>query len=121
MFLRYQAQTERHYRRAVEEFERLKRLRPELPNEPIFEDQPEENEPVSPSETNPSSPPDPDSAPAPAPPPELPPAPAVAEAGIHIPEKVGRGEGSAVQRDLALHHGKRTKRPTTAERPVPRR
>ena len=46
MFLRYQAQAERNYRRAVEEFERLKALRPdlppelpneELPNEPIFD------------------------------------------------------------------------------------
>lgn len=32
LFLRYQAQTERHYRRAVEEFNRLKKLRHELPN-----------------------------------------------------------------------------------------
>ena len=35
LFLRYQAQAERHYRRAVEEFDRLKSLRAELPNEPI--------------------------------------------------------------------------------------
>ena len=35
LFLRYQAQTERNYRRAVEDFDRLKALRPELPNEPI--------------------------------------------------------------------------------------
>jgi hypothetical protein len=35
LFLRYQSQTERLFRRAVEEFERLKALRPELPNEPI--------------------------------------------------------------------------------------
>ena len=32
LFLRYQAQTERLYRRAVEEFERVRKLRPELPN-----------------------------------------------------------------------------------------
>jgi hypothetical protein len=44
LFLRYQAQAERHYRRAVEEFERLKALRTELPNEPIFAAQPKENE-----------------------------------------------------------------------------
>jgi hypothetical protein len=47
LFLRYQAQAERHYRRAVEEFERLKSLRgklpEELPNEPISPAQPEEN------------------------------------------------------------------------------
>ena len=46
LFLRYQAQAERHYRRAVEEFDRLKALRAELPNEPIWEAQPEENEPA---------------------------------------------------------------------------
>jgi hypothetical protein len=34
LFLRYQAQTERLYRRAIEEFERLKALREEIPNEP---------------------------------------------------------------------------------------
>ena len=35
LFLRYQAQSERHYRRAVEEFERLHRLRSKPSNEPI--------------------------------------------------------------------------------------
>jgi hypothetical protein len=39
VFLRYQAQAERNYRRALEEFERLKALRNELPNEPIVEAQ----------------------------------------------------------------------------------
>ena len=33
LLLRYQAQAERNYRRAVEEFERLKALRHELPSE----------------------------------------------------------------------------------------
>ena len=47
LFLRYQAQTERSYRRAVEEFERLKALRPELPNEPIED---VASEPVAPEE-----------------------------------------------------------------------
>ena len=37
LMLRYQAHAERQYRRAVEEFERLKKLRPEMPNEPISE------------------------------------------------------------------------------------
>jgi hypothetical protein len=46
LFLRYQAQAERHYRRAVEEFNRLKALRAELPNEPIWEIQPEEKKPA---------------------------------------------------------------------------
>jgi len=59
-FLRYQAQAERLYRRAIEEFERLKRLRPELPNEPILDLQPEANETTCPNgETNPSVPPKP--------------------------------------------------------------
>jgi hypothetical protein len=65
LFLRYQAQAERHYRRAVEEFERLKALRDELPdevlsnqpNEPISDPQPEQNETTSaPDGTNPSAP-----------------------------------------------------------------
>ena len=47
LFLRYQAQAERHYRRAVEEFDRLKALRAEFPNEPISEVQPEENKTTS--------------------------------------------------------------------------
>src|SRR5450759_350908 len=54
LFLRYQAQTERLYRRAVEEFDRLKALRHELPNEPILEAQPEANETVSTPEANPT-------------------------------------------------------------------
>jgi hypothetical protein len=67
LFLRYQTQAERHYRRAVEEFERLKALRGELPNEPIFEAQPEQNETTyTPSGTNPSPPENP--APVPDPP-----------------------------------------------------
>jgi hypothetical protein len=41
LLLRYQAQAERHYRRAIEEFDRLKALRGELPNEPILEAPPE--------------------------------------------------------------------------------
>jgi hypothetical protein len=47
LFLRYQAQAERLYRRAVEDFERVRKLRAELPIEPILEDdppaEPEEN------------------------------------------------------------------------------
>ena len=62
LFLRYQAQTERQYRRAIEEFERLKALRPELPDEdlpiePIFEGHPQESKtPSSPSQANPMEP-----------------------------------------------------------------
>ena len=52
VFLRYQAQAERNYRRALEEFERLKALRNELPNEPIVQPQPEDTE-SQPGETTP--------------------------------------------------------------------
>ena len=56
LFLRYQAQTERLYRRAIEEFNRLKALHHELPNEPTTNTQPEANETVNPPEPNPSKP-----------------------------------------------------------------
>jgi hypothetical protein len=56
LFLRYQAQAERHYRRAVEEFDRLKSLRAELPNEAILEVQPEEKEPTCAPPNEPISP-----------------------------------------------------------------
>src|ERR1035437_2094866 len=56
LFLRYRPQTERLYRRAIDEFDRLKALRHELPNEPILEAQPEANETVSTPEPNPSNP-----------------------------------------------------------------
>src|SRR5438067_1463108 len=45
LLMRYKGQAERLYRRAVEDFDRLKALRQELPNEPISDLQPEENEP----------------------------------------------------------------------------
>ncbi len=41
LFLRYQAQAERQYRRALEELERLQALRDEQPNEPNEETEPE--------------------------------------------------------------------------------
>ena len=53
LFLRYQAQTERLYRRAVEEFERLRALREELPNEPTIDPQPQQDTPLTLPETNP--------------------------------------------------------------------
>jgi hypothetical protein len=74
--MRYHAQSERHYRRALEEFERVKALRPELqpklPNEPISEDQPEQNAEITDLEPNPYLPPEPDPAPTPEPPPPSP-------------------------------------------------
>jgi hypothetical protein len=56
MFLRYQAQTERLFRRAVEEFERLKALRAELPNERIVDSEPHEIAPLADLYTNPPEP-----------------------------------------------------------------
>jgi hypothetical protein len=68
LFLRYQAQSERLYRRALEEFDRLKALRPELPNEPISDPQPQPDPATYPSsETNPPPPENLSSAPTPAP------------------------------------------------------
>jgi hypothetical protein len=62
LFLRYQTQTERQYRRAIEDFERLRSLRPELdeleetPNEPNSAPQPETTKPDSAPESNPIPP-----------------------------------------------------------------
>ena len=67
LFLRYQAQAERQYRRAVEDFERLVKLRPHLPpelpdddspNEPISDPQPEQNPDNSKPEIEPASAPE---------------------------------------------------------------
>jgi hypothetical protein len=44
LFMRYKVLTEREYRRALEDFDRLKARRHELPNEPISDIQPEPNE-----------------------------------------------------------------------------
>ena len=67
LMLRYQAQAERQYRRAIEEFDRLKALRGELPNEPNLSE-PETNENTcTPCETNPIPPGDPAPPPAPDP------------------------------------------------------
>jgi hypothetical protein len=52
-FLRYQAQAERMYRRAIEEFNRLRKLRDELAHEPAETSQPDESEPLTLSKTNP--------------------------------------------------------------------
>jgi len=47
LFMRYKVLTEREYRRALEDFDRLKALRHELPNEPISGAQLELNETAS--------------------------------------------------------------------------
>jgi hypothetical protein len=80
LLLRYQAQAERLYRRAVEEFDRLKALRDELPNEPVPDPEPEQNtDPYVQSEANPFGPPPPAPPPASEPPaahqPQAPPRP----------------------------------------------
>jgi hypothetical protein len=49
------AQCDRDYRRAVEDFDRLKSLRHEIPNEPISDPDPLENTPLPAHETNPIS------------------------------------------------------------------
>jgi hypothetical protein len=59
LFLRYKTQSERLYRRTVEEFDRLKALRPESPNEPISDPQPEEKEPLPTPPEEPVSNPEP--------------------------------------------------------------
>jgi hypothetical protein len=56
LFLRYQAQSDRLYRRAVEELERLWALRPNLSTEPIMDPDPPETTPLPPPETNPPAP-----------------------------------------------------------------
>src|ERR1700690_79334 len=58
LFLRYQAQAERQYRRALEEFDRLKALRNELPNEPDFPLQPQPVTTTSPPPEPPRNPPE---------------------------------------------------------------
>ncbi|MGA2771051.1 MAG: hypothetical protein ABSG26_09570 [Bryobacteraceae bacterium] len=79
LLLRYQAQAERQYRRAIEEFDRLKALREELRNEANFAE-PETNETTcTPCETNPIPSPRPPTPgpqpPAPGPHPPQPPTP----------------------------------------------
>jgi hypothetical protein len=50
LMLRYRAQAEREYRRAVEDFDRLKALRHEMPNEPNVGLEPPEPEDIQPVE-----------------------------------------------------------------------
>ena len=68
LLLRYQAQAERQYRRAIEEFERLKALRDELPIEPIYETEPDpQPEPLEDTSTHCEASPFPPERPAPVP------------------------------------------------------
>ena len=52
-FLRYQAQAERLYRRAIEEFDRVRKLRDDFANEPENYQQPAESETLTEEKTNP--------------------------------------------------------------------
>ena len=100
LFLRYQAQTERlgvpSGPRAIEDFERLKALRHELPNKPIVEAQPEPKETTCiPGPTKPLTPENPaPEPPSPAPPsqPTLEPAPVPAGAFRIPPEHPDTGK-----------------------------
>ncbi len=67
LFLRYQAQAGRNYRQAIQEFDRLKSLRDELPNEPVIEPEPAPAQPVTPPPNEPAAAREP--VPAPPPPP----------------------------------------------------
>jgi len=53
LLLRYQTLAERQYRRAIEEFDRLKALRDQMPNEPIPVPEPKENKPIASDGANP--------------------------------------------------------------------
>ena len=53
LFLRYQAQAGRAYRQAIQEFDRLKSLRDELPNEPVMEAEPKPAQSVPPPPNEP--------------------------------------------------------------------
>jgi hypothetical protein len=76
LMLRYQAHAERQYRRAVDEFERLKKLRSEMPNEPIsqhpFPSETVQSESVTPEPPAPEKLPSQASSAPPAPSPRLP-------------------------------------------------
>jgi len=77
LLLRYQAQAERQYRRAIGEFDRLKALREELPNEANSAETETNETTCPPCETNPISPDDPGPVPRPPVPGPQPPAPGV--------------------------------------------
>jgi hypothetical protein len=65
LLLRYQAQAERQYRRAIQEFDRLKALREELRNEPNSAESETNESTCPPCETNPTRPENPTPAPDP--------------------------------------------------------
>ena len=75
IFLRMQAQSERLYRRAVEEFERLKDLRTEFDTEPMPDPGVDESKGPGPRKTNPPEEPEmnPETVPAVSPEPAIPP------------------------------------------------
>jgi hypothetical protein len=113
LLLRYQAQAERLYRRAVEEFDRLKALRDELPNEPVPDPEPEQNtDPYVQSESNPFGPPPPA---APQPPPQPPSAPL---AGLLVLASPPPAPPPASE-PPAAHQPQAPPRPSSPPRPQP--
>ena len=56
LFLRYQAQAERHYRRAVEEFDASNRSEPNYQTNPFWRSNPKKKNPLAPRRTNPFHP-----------------------------------------------------------------
>ena len=98
--LRYQAQAERLYRRAVEDFDRLKKLRTEFDTEPMLDPQAVQPDPVPPPETNPPEPPSEPPAAAPEPAPQPTPtagSPACPSTPVSTPEllKISTQNGAA--------------------------
>jgi hypothetical protein len=91
LVLRYRASAERMYRWALEEFNRLKSIRSELPDEPIYEPEPEETKSASAPPTNPPEPPKPLFVPLQRP---IPPDPTIAITSPNPPRPVRRDAGS---------------------------
>ncbi len=114
LLFRYQALAERNHRRAIEEFNRLKSLREELPNEPIFDPQPESAQPLAPDPNEPAEPPESPSAP-----PEPPPAARVAVAAPDPARSSARGSAPRPARSSRSRRPDPVPPASTASIPVP--
>jgi hypothetical protein len=118
LFLRYQAQAERQYRRAIEDFDRLKALRHELPNEPnydpITDPQPKQSKPTCPVSETGEIPPE-----NPIPDPELPPSEAKPEPAA--PETPASGPQLPLDRQSPAGKGLDSPKPVSANRGNPGR
>ena len=91
LVLRYRAMGVRMYQWALAEFNRLKAIRSELPDEPIYGPEPEETKPVSAPPTNPPEPPKPLFVPLRRP---IPPDPTIAVTSSNPPHPVKKDAGS---------------------------